>query len=396
MTLAGETFVMPTYARYPLTLVRGEGMQVWDVAGRAYLDFAGALGAVSLGHGHPVWKRAVHAQIEDLTMVSNLYATRPQAALAEVLAATLPIPDARVFFCNSGAEANEAAIKLARKHGLTRGRSTIVALDGSFHGRSVATLAATGQPAKRTAFEPLVDWFVHVPPNDLAALEHAVDHETAAVLVEPVLGEGGVIPLEDDYLRGVRQLCSERGALLVADEVQAGMGRCGDWLASSLSGVVPDVVTLAKGLGGGLPIGACVSSASIAFAAGDHASTFGAGPVPCAAGLAVVDTISSEGLLQNARERGALLRDRLDRLGSGPSVRAVRGRGLLQGVQLERPAAHEVVLAMLDEGVLATEAGPDVVRFSPPLIVGDADVDRAASAFERALDTVAHAVGSSA
>jgi acetylornithine aminotransferase len=290
-----------------------------------------------------------------------------------------------VFFANSGAEANEAALKLVRKHGLARGRSRIVALEGSFHGRSVATLAATGQPGKRAAFEPLVDWFEHVPPNDLAAIDAAVDERTAAVLLEPVMGEGGVIPLTENYLRSVRTICSERGALLVADEVQSGMGRCGDWLASSLVDVVPDVVSLAKGLGGGLPVGACVAPTSIAFAAGDHASTFGAGPVPCAAGVAVVETIRDEGLLDNARTRGEQLRTRLGALAGEVPLASVRGRGLLVGIVLDRPAAHEVALGMLERGVLVTEAGPEVVRLSPPLIASREDVDRAADVLTEVL-----------
>ncbi|MEX0989291.1 MAG: acetylornithine/succinylornithine family transaminase [Actinomycetota bacterium] len=392
MTLLGEASVMPTYARYPLTLTRGEGMQVWDDHGRAYVDFAGALGAVSLGHGHPRWRRAVHDQIDRLTMVSNLYATEPQAELADLLSGVLPIPDAQVFFCNSGAEANEASLKLVRKHGLARGRAKIVALEGAFHGRSVATLAATGQPAKRAAFEPLVDWFVHVPPNDLAALDGALGGDVAAVLLEPVMGEGGVIPLDDDYLRVVRDLCSERGALLVADEVQSGIGRCGDWLAASRSGVVPDVVSLAKGLGGGLPIGACVARADIAFAPGDHASTFGAGPVPCAAGVAVIETIRDDGLLENARSQGTDLRARLEASVGGSLLAQVRGRGLLVGLVLHRPVAHDVALAMLARGVLVTEAGPDVVRMSPPLIVQGEHLERAVTAFEGALEEVGAAV----
>ena len=223
--------VMPTYARYPLTLVRGAGTRVWDDDGREYLDFAGALGVTPLGHSHPAWVEAVRDQLDTLDMVSNLYTTAPQAELAERLAALLPVPDARVFFCNSGAEANEAAIKLARKRGLANGKPAIVALEGSFHGRTIAALAATGQPGKRAAFEPLVDWFRFVPPGDLEALDAAMTADVGAVLLEPVLGEGGVRPLADEYLRGVRTLCDERGALLVADEVQSGLGRCGDWRA---------------------------------------------------------------------------------------------------------------------------------------------------------------------
>lgn len=392
MTRSLDLFVMPTYARYPVTIVRGEGMRVFDAQDRPYLDFAGALGAMPLGHGHPRWRAAVHEQVDTLTLTSNLFGTGPQGRLAELLATFLPIPDARVFFCNSGAEANEAAIKLVRKWGLERGRRKIVALEGSFHGRTIATLAATGQRAKRAPFEPLVDWFTHVPPNDLAAMDVAVDAETAAVLVEPVMGEGGVLPLDEDYLRAVRVLASERGSLLVADEVQCGMGRCGDWLASSLAGVVPDVVALAKGLGGGLPIGAMVASADLAFGPGEHGSTFGGGPVPCAAASAVIQTIQDEQLLDNTLAQGERLRTKLRYFAEGSElVREVRGRGLLIGVELTRPVAHDLVLALLAEGVLATEAGPNVVRLSPPLVVEPEDVDAAVGALASVLESLAAA-----
>ena len=394
MTFPGENSVMPTYARYPLALVRGEHTRVIDADGRSYLDFAGGLGALSLGHCHPRWLEAVRQEAATIGLVSNLFATAPQARLAERLAALLPIPDARAFFCNSGAEANEAAIKLVRKHGLARARPKIVALEVSFHGRTVATLAATGQPTKREPFEPLVDWFVHVLPGDLKVLEAAlVPGDACAVMLEPVMGEGGVLPLSHEYLQGVRSLCDEHGALLVADEVQSGSGRCGAWLAISLADVVPDVATLAKGLGGGLPIGACVSRADIAFGPGEHASTFGGGPVPCAAALAVIQTIEDDDLLARASEMGGRLQNQIALLAGDALVDEVRGRGLLIGIQLKRPVAHEVVLAMIDQGVLATEAGPDVVRMSPPLIVAPEDVDEAADALAAALEKVAAALG---
>ncbi|MDP9241928.1 MAG: acetylornithine/succinylornithine family transaminase [Actinomycetota bacterium] len=379
-----EPAVMPTYRRYPVTLARGDGMYLFDTDGRRYLDFAGALGVTLLGHGHQAWRAAVHEQVDRLELVSNLYATEPQPALAERLAALSGIPEAQVFFSNSGAEANEAAIKLVRKWGLGRGRSKIVALDESFHGRTVATLAATGQPPKRAAFEPLVDWFVHVPPEDLQALDAAITDQTAAVLLEPVLGEGGVRPLSVEYLRAARELTTQRGALLIADEVQSGLGRCGDWLAISFAGVTPDVVSLAKGLGGGLPIGATISRAEIAFAPGDHASTFGGGPIPCAAALAVLDTIEKEDLLANVREQG----DRLRRALASSGAREVRGRGLLTGIELNDPIAHEVVLAMLERGLLATEAGESVVRMSPALIAEAQHVDEAAETFSKAVVAV--------
>jgi len=389
---AGEAAVMPTYARYPLTLVRGERLTVWDDEGTPYLDFAGALGANPLGHGHPAWRSAIHQQVDTLDITTNLFSTLPQADLARRLAELLPVPDARTFFCNSGAEANEAAVKIARKHGLAAGRPAIVALEGSFHGRTVATLAATGQPAKRAPFEPLVNWFRFVPPNDAGALERELgDGDVGAVLLEPVLGEGGVRPLTPEFLRAARATCDRHGAILIADEVQSGLGRCGDWLAISRADVVPDVVTLAKGLGGGLPIGACVARAGLAFGPGEHGSTFGGGPIPAAAALAVLATIEEEGLLERVLEMGARLREEIARVTPPGLVAEVRGRGLLVGVQLTRPVSHEVVLAMIDEGVLVTEAGADVVRMSPALVVEPEEIDVAVKAFAAAVQHVEEA-----
>jgi len=389
--------VMPTYARYPVTLVRGAGTRVWDEGGREFLDFAGSLGVNALGHSHPAWLAAVRDQLGMLDMVSNLYATSPQTELARRLAALMPVPDARVFFCNSGAEANEAAIKLARKRGIALGRPAIVALEGSFHGRTIAALAATGQPGKRAAFEPLVDWFRFVPPGDLDALAAAMTDDVGAVLLEPVMGEGGVRPLEDTYLRDVRRLCSERDALLVADEVQSGVGRCGDWAALHHSGVMADVLTLAKALGGGLPAGAMLARESISFAPGDHASTFGGGPVVSAGALAVLDTIEREHLLARARAIGEMLPVAAVAAAPADAVVEARGRGCLWGFQLPRPVADEAVVAMIDEGVLASAAGPDVVRMSPPLIASDDDVEIAAGAFGAAVAAAlapAHGVSS--
>ena len=389
--------MMPTYARYPVTLVRGAGTRVWDEGGREFLDFAGSLGVNALGHSHPAWLAAVRDQLGMLDMVSNLYATSPQAKLARRLAALMPVPDARVFFCNSGAEANEAAIKLARKRGIALGRPAIVALEGSFHGRTIAALAATGQPGKRAAFEPLVDWFRFVPPGDLDALAAAMTDDVGAVLLEPVMGEGGVRPLEDTYLRDVRRLCSERDALLVADEVQSGVGRCGDWAALHHSGVMADVLTLAKALGGGLPAGAMLARESISFAPGDHASTFGGGPVVSAGALAVLDTIEREHLLARARAIGEMLPVAAVAAAPADAVVEARGRGCLWGFQLPRPVADEAVVAMIDEGVLASAAGPDVVRMSPPLIASDDDVEIAAGAFGAAVAAAlapAHGVSS--
>jgi acetylornithine/N-succinyldiaminopimelate aminotransferase len=379
--------LMPTYARYPITLVRGEGSRVWDDDGREYLDMIGGLGALSLGHCHPRWVEAVERASRTIGLTTNLVTTPGQARLAERLAGLLPIADARVFFCNSGAEANEALIKLVRKRGLAAGRPAIVVLDGSFHGRTVATLAATGQADKRAPFEPLVDWFRFVPPEDLAALDAALaPGDVAAVFLEPVLGEGGVVPLSFAYLSAVRARCDAAGALLAVDEVQAGAGRVGAWLGISDAGVEPDVASLAKALGGGLPIGALVARADLSFGPGEHASTFGGGPVPCAAALAVLDTIEDEDLLERVRTMGDLLRSEVLRLADAATLREVRGRGLLIGFDVAGGVrAADVVTALRARGVLASTAGPTTVRFTPPYTITADEVDVAAKALSAAL-----------
>jgi acetylornithine/N-succinyldiaminopimelate aminotransferase len=371
--------LMPTYKRYPLTLVRGEGLRVTDDAGRNYLDFAGGIACVPIGHAHPRWVAAVRDQVGTLTHVSNLFATIPQQQLAARLESLAGF--GRVFLCNSGAEANEAALKIARRWGGPQGRVKVVALDGSFHGRTFATLAATGHPEKHMPFEPLPEGFVHVPPGDHDALAAAVDDRTAAVLMEPVLGEGGVIPLSPEYLRLARRLCDEQGALLLFDEVQTGVGRTGTWFAFQGVDVTPDVFTLAKALANGLPIGAAIAREDLAFGPGDHGSTFGGGPVPCAGALAVLDVIEDEDLLANATAMGerlqAGLAEALGEAGVEP-----RGRGLLVGVPVA-PAttASAVILALLRRGFLTTEAGGNVVRCTPPLTVDAASVDAFVEAF---------------
>jgi acetylornithine aminotransferase len=377
-----ERWVMPTYARLPVTLVRGEGARVIDDEGRTYLDLIGGLGALALGHAHPRWVEAVERASRTIGLTSNLVATPAQAELAERLAALLPVPDARVFFCNSGAEAVEALLKLVRRAGLVRGRPIVVALEGSFHGRTIGALSVTGQPAKRAPFEPLVDWVRFVPPADPAALEAALEPgDVAAVLLEPVLGEGGVVPLGPGYLRAVRERCAEHGALFAVDEVQSGIGRCGRWLAIEEAGVAPDVVAIAKALGGGLPIGALVARAELSFGPGEHASTFGGGPVPAAAALAVLAAIEDEALLERVRRTGEVVREAIQRSVPPGAVAEVRGRGLLVGVRLAAGLdASQVVLALLRRGVLASTAGGDVVRFTPPFVLSEADAEFAAQA----------------
>jgi len=363
--------VLPTYARADLTVVRGEGCRVWDDEGRAYLDFGAGIAVVGLGHRHPAVTEATHAQLDRLWHASNLYWTEPMLRLAGLLSERLG--GGQAFFCNSGAEANEAALKVARK---ATGRSGIVALEGGFHGRTYGALSATGQPGKWEGFGPLVPGFSFARPNDVESLEAAVapGGELAAILLEPVLGEGGVLPLEEGFVRAAAEIAREVGALLCVDEVQAGLGRTGTFFAYEQLGIEPDLVTLAKGLGNGLPIGALLVREGIADAIGpgDHGSTFGGNPVASAAACAVVEAID-DALLENVVARGAQLSAGLEKL---PRVREVRGRGLLLAGLLDRDAAP-VVDECRARGLLVLTAGPDVLRLLPPLVVTEAEVDQA-------------------
>ena len=371
--------VLPTYARADITVVRGNGCRVWDDTGREYLDFVAGIAVVGLGHCAPAPLAAAHEQLDRLWHASNLYWTEPMLRLATLLAERFE--GGRAFFCNSGAEANEAAIKIARK---ATGRTRIVALEGGFHGRTLGALSATGQPSKWEGFGPLVPGVAFARPNDIEFLEAALAPagDTALVLLEPILGEGGVIPLEPAFAQAAAELALEVGALLCVDEVQAGMGRTGSFFAYEQLGIRPDLVTLAKGLGNGLPIGALLAGerAAPGFVPGDHGSTFGGNPVVAAAAVAVVEAIDDE-FLAHVRERGAQLAAGLEAL---PAVRSVRGRGLLVGAELDRQAGP-VVDACRDEGLLVLSAGPDVLRLTPPLVVNADEVTQALETIERVL-----------
>jgi len=379
--------LMQTYARAPVTFVAGEGSWLLDPDGNRYLDFLTGLAVTSIGHSNPAVAAAVAAQMERLVHVSNLYYTEPMVELAEALVDRSGLD--RVFFSNDGATANEAAIKLARRHGQERGgpeRYRIVSLADSFHGRTLATLAATGQPAKQATFQPLPPGFVQVPPGDIGAMEEVIDDTVAAVMVETTQGEGGVRPLEVDYLMAVRRLCDERGALLIVDDVQAGIGRTGTWFSWQQLGFTPDIATTAKALANGLPIGACMATEEVAaaFEPGDHATTFGGGPVVCAAALAVIDEIESRDLIANCKERSEQLVAGLSDL-SG--VKAVRGRGLLVAAQLEGEVAADVARrALTEERLVVNAVRPDAIRFAPPLSVTAEEVDEALTRISAALD----------
>jgi acetylornithine aminotransferase len=372
--------VMPTYAPPPIALVRGAGSVVWDDQGREYVDLVGGIAVNLLGHAHPAVVEAVARQVATLGHVSNLVANEPAAELAERLL-DLTGRDGRVFFCNSGAEANEAAFKLARR----TGRASVVAAEGSFHGRTMGALALTGQPAKRAPFEPLPGGVTFVPYGDGPALRSAVGTWTAAVFLEPILGEGGVIPAPEGYLATARAATSQQGALLVVDEVQTGLGRTGSWFASTEAR--PDVITLAKGLGGGLPIGACLAfdDAAELLAPGQHGSTFGGNPVSCAAALAVLDTIEKESLCERAVALGQRLQRGIAALGH-PLVDEVRGAGLMLGIVLTAPAAAAVETAARDHGFLVNTVAPHVVRLLPPLVLTDAQADTFLAALPAILD----------
>lgn len=365
--------LLPTYARADLTIVRGEGARVWDSDGRGYLDFGAGIAVVALGHCHPAPLAAAQEQLARLWHASNLYRTEPAEELARRLSDRFG--GAQAFFCNSGTESIEAALKYARK---ATGRSGVVALEGSFHGRTLGALSVTGQPTKREAFEPLVPGVRFVRPNDVEALADAVDDEVGLILLEPILGEGGVIPLGGEFVTAAAEL----PPLLGFDEVQTGVGRTGTFFAFEQHDVRPDLVTLAKGLANGLPIGALLvaEEARGDFAPGDHGSTFGGNPVSCAAACAVVDAIDGD-LLDNIREHGATLADGLAAL---PGVLEVRGRGLLLGAVVDRPA-NDVVVACRERGLLVLTAGDDVVRLAPPLTISPEDVGEALAILASAL-----------
>jgi predicted acetylornithine/succinylornithine family transaminase len=382
----------PNYGRTPICLVRGDGLRVWDSEGREYLDFTSGIAVTALGHCHPRVTGAIQEAAATLLHVSNIFHTAPQIHLAKLLCEH-SFAD-RVFFGNSGAEANEAAIKLARKYAKERfasDRFEIIATRNSFHGRTLATVSATGQEKYQHGFEPLVPGFKHVPYNDLRAMERAMDSHTAAVLVEPLQGEGGVYVPDDDYLPGLRTLCDDRGALLMLDEIQTGMGRTGRLWAYEHSGVEPDVMTLAKALANGVPIGAMLAREEVASALtpGTHGSTFGGTPFVSSVALATLTTMIEEKIPERAARTGRHLMQGLGRLRERhPAIREVRGRGLLIGIELDRAVAPAVD-ACREAGLLVLTAGDRVLRLAPALIVGEADCDRALEIVERALTRLA-------
>lgn len=393
-----DHYVMTTYARYNVAIARGQGCRLWDTNGREYLDFVAGIATCTLGHAHPAMIETVTRQIQTLHHVSNLYYVPVQGELAKWLVEHSCAD--RAFFCNSGAEANEGAIKIARKYAHTvRGIEdpVIITAHASFHGRTMATVTATGQPKYQQGFSPLMPGFYYVPYNDAAALERAIAEldaagpRVAAIMLEALQGEGGVNPGQPEYFQRVRQLCDEKNILLICDEVQVGMGRSGKLWGYENLGIEPDIFTSAKGLGGGIPIGAmlCKAACNI-FKPGDHASTFGGNPFACSVALTVCQTIAQENLLQNVQARGEQLRAGLNIVAQKypQHVALVRGWGLINGLVLKQDShltAPDIVKAVMAEGLLLVPAGPKVLRFVPPLIVSSAEIDIAVAAVEQAI-----------
>lgn len=370
-----KKYVMPTYAP-GLVLLRGEGCRVWDADGNEYLDFLAGIAVLNVGHCHPRVVAAIQEQAARLVHVSNLYYNEQQPRLAQALSERSL--GGKCFFCNSGAEANEGLIKMARLWGAPQGRYEVITMRNSFHGRTLATLTATGQTKVQKGFEPLPQGFVLADFNDLESCRNAVSEKTAAILVEAVQGEGGVRPADPDFLSGLRQLCDEERILLLFDEVQAGMGRTGEWFAFQGYDVKPDAFSLAKALGSGVPMGAVVTAPKTqdVFQPGHHATTFGGTPLACAAALATIEVIEEEGLLENARAMGDRLLKGLQEIAAECDyAETARGRGLMVGLVLDRPAA-DLQMALQDKGVLALATAGNVLRMLPPLNVGREDVDR--------------------
>ncbi len=384
-----DKYVAQTYARYPIALVRGKGARVWDADGKEYLDFLAGIAVNSLGHCHPAVVRAIQQQSRKLLHVSNLYHILPQSELARELCRH-SFAD-RVFFCNSGAEANEAAIKLARRHGGAHlgGKYEILSAHNSFHGRTLATLTATGQEKVRAGYDPLPPGFRQIPFNDLGAAEAAIDEQkTVGILVEPIQGEGGIVVPDEGYLRGLRELCDRRGLLLLFDEVQTGMGRTGKLFGYEHFGVTPDIMTLAKALGGGLPLGAMLAREAVAksFIPGSHASTFGGNPLACSAGLAVIQTLLQGGVLKNCVKMATVFVEGLGRLRDRFSfVKAIRGKGLMLGLELEMEGT-KIVEACMQEGLLINCTAYKILRFVPPLTIKQKEIDHGLGILEQVLE----------
>ncbi|WP_327580789.1 acetylornithine transaminase [Nonomuraea sp. NBC_00507] len=380
-----EKVFMPNYGIPPVALARGEGCRVWDVDGKQYLDFIGGIATSSLGHAHPALVEAVSTQVATIAHTSNLFLHEPEVLLAEKLIALLNAP-ARVFFANSGTEANEAAYKLALKYGRREGRSYFVAAENGFHGRTIGALSLTGKQSIRDQFGPFPVDVRFVPYGDATALKEAVTGDCIAVFLEPTQGEAGVVPPPAGYFEAAREICDSTGALLVADEIQSAIGRTGHWFAHQADGVTPDILTLAKGLGGGMPIGACVGFGEVGklFAKGDHGSTFGGNPVSCAAALAVLDTLD----LDHVKTVSARLRDGLEAVGH-PLLKGVRGRGLWLAAVLNEPRSADVQKAAANAGFLVNALQPDAVRIAPPLVVTADEVDAFVAAFPAILTEAA-------
>lgn len=375
-----DTVVQNNYGSPAIALISGKGIVVTDADGKRYLDFLGGIATNILGHAHPVIVKAVSKQVATLGHVSNFYAHPNAVELAEKLVALTGEKGAKVFLCQSGAEANEAALKLSRRMGRVR----VVAAQGAFHGRTMGALSLTGQPSKREPFLPLIKGVKHVPYGDIEAMRKAVTKKTAMVIIEPIMGEAGVIVPAQEYLRELRSLCDDKGALLVIDAVQTGMGRTGDWFGYEYSGITPDVITLAKGLGGGLPLGAMIALGKAAhlFQPGDHGSTFGGNPVTTAAGLAAIDFIESRKILSKVRSQGAHL---MQELASIPGVKEVRGAGLLLGIELESLRATDVSASLREAGVLVNAANDSTIRIAPALIVTDVQINTFISIFKKVI-----------
>jgi len=368
------------YGKPSITLVKGKGILVTDADGKTYMDFLGGIATNILGHAHPAIVKAVTRQISALSHVSNFYAHPKAIALAEKLTAMTGDKSAKVFFCQSGAEANEAAFKLSRRTGKVR----VVAAQGAFHGRTMGALSLTGQPSKREPFLPLVKGVKHVPFGDIDAMRKAISKKTSMVIIEPIMGEAGVIVPPADYLQDLRNLCDKNSALLVIDAVQTGMGRTGDWFGYEYSGITPDVITLAKGLGGGLPLGAMIALGNAAelFQPGDHGSTFGGNPVTTAAGLAAIEFIETRDILSRVQKQGEHL---IQELALIPGVKEVRGAGLLIGIELESLKASDVSDAMREAGVLVNAANSTTIRIAPALIVTDSQITKFISIFRKVI-----------